>query len=426
MGNFFMINQRSLDSVNAASFDSHFCRPLYDTYGFSKIPGTIKHLLGIPSKTLPQDCFHSGKYDTVLLFLIDAFGWKYFETYAEKYPFLKRFINRGIVSKLTSQFPSTTAAHITCLNSDLEVGQHGIYEWFYYEPTLDRLIAPLLFSYAGDKEPGTLSKAGISLKEMAPYETVYEQLAKIGIPSTVLQPASIAHSPYSEWVFRGAENLGYTDFREAIQRLASKLQEKKGYYYVYFGDIDAEAHRHGTMSKEVKAAMDMCFQTLEEVFWKEMEKPGQKVACIVTADHGMIDVDPKTTFYINKEIPFFDTYIQKNKAGQFLVPAGSCRDFFLHLKSEKLDEGIALLRSHLQDRAVVCRSDVLMEKGFFGALPLSQIFLGRVGNAVILPHGNNSIWWHEKHRFKQRFHAMHGGLSRDEMETAFLFYANDG
>jgi hypothetical protein len=416
-----MINQNSIKAVQAAQFGSHFCRPLYETYGFSKIPGTVKKLLGVPCATLPSDCIRDERYDSVVLFLIDAFGWKFFEKYKDKYPFLNRFLKEGIASKLTAQFPSTTAAHITCLNSDLEVGQHGVYEWFYYEPTLDRMIAPLLFSFAGDKEPGTLLKTGVSLEKLAPYETVYQQLAAKNIYSAVLQPASIAHSPYSEWVFRGAENLSYTDFAAGIKLLAQKMQEKKGYFYVYFGDIDAEAHRHGTESREVDAVIDSCFSALEEFFWKATAHLGQKVGVIVTADHGMIDVDPKTTFYVNEEIPSFSDYIQRNKAGDLLVPAGSCRDFFLHLKPERLNEGLALLRSHLQESAAVFSTEELMQQQFFGSKPLSEAFLKRVGNGVILPYRNESIWWHEKHRFEQRFHAMHGGLSRDEMETVFLF-----
>lgn len=419
-----MINELSLKAVCAASFGSHFLRPLYETYCFSKIPGTIKTLLGVPSPTLPQDCFRSQSYDSVVLFLIDAFGWKYFQTYGERYPFLKRFIENGIASKITSQFPSTTAAHITCLNLDLEVGQHGIYEWFYYEPALDRIIAPLLFSFAGDKKHGTIAKTGIRMEDLLPYPTVYEFLAERDIFSMSLQPATIAHSPYSKCLLRGSESHSYTHFAAGIQVLLKKMEQRKGYYYVYFGEIDAEAHRHGWMSKEAEAAIDRCFRTLEEYFWQAVQKMEQKIAVILTADHGMIDINPDATVYLNEEIPSFHDYIQRNRAGDLLVPAGSSRDFFLHLKPDNLSEGIEVLRSHFKDRAAILQTDELMDQQFFGSQPLSEAFIKRVGNVVILPYNNHSIWWHEKYRFEQHFHAMHGGLSPGEMETAFLFKDN--
>jgi hypothetical protein len=44
-----------------------------------------------------------------------------------------------------------------------------------------------------------------------------------------------------------------------------------------------------------------------------------------------------------------------------------------------------------------------------------------VGNLVILPYEHEAIWWYEKGRFEQHFYAAHGGLTRKEMETIFLF-----
>ena len=154
-----MLNQASIDKVGKSGFSSSFCKPLYDSYCFSRIPATIEYLLtGKKLLTLPKDCLQvqDHPYDMVVLFFIDGFGWTFFEKYQDKYPFLFRFVKEGIVSKITSQFPSTTAAHVTTINSGEEVGQTGVYEWFYYEPIVDRMIAPLLFSYAGDKALGSL------------------------------------------------------------------------------------------------------------------------------------------------------------------------------------------------------------------------------------------------------------------------------
>ncbi|MGB7874822.1 MAG: alkaline phosphatase family protein, partial [Anaerolineales bacterium] len=120
-----------------------FVKPKYDSGGFAGLPMRIR-----------EYCT-SGEYDTVVLFLVDAFGWRFFEKFQDL-PFLKRLTAHGTVEKLTAQFPSTTAAHVTTIHTGLPVGKSGVYEWFYYEPQLDRIIAPLLFSYAGDDERDTL------------------------------------------------------------------------------------------------------------------------------------------------------------------------------------------------------------------------------------------------------------------------------
>ena len=113
-----------------------FIKPRDDSGGFASIPDRIK------------DAFASGKYDAVILFLVDGFGWRFFERFQDK-PFLKRLAKHGQVEKLISQFPSTTAAHITTIHTGWTVGQSGVHEWIYYEPLVDAVIAPLLFSYAG-------------------------------------------------------------------------------------------------------------------------------------------------------------------------------------------------------------------------------------------------------------------------------------
>ena len=40
----------------------------------------------------------------------------------------------GSVTRLTSQFPSTTAAHVTALYTGVPAGQHGVFEWQYWPP----------------------------------------------------------------------------------------------------------------------------------------------------------------------------------------------------------------------------------------------------------------------------------------------------
>ncbi len=291
-----MINHKSVDAVKKAAWETHFCRPLYDTYCFSKIPGTILRLLGKPcealGEALPQDCWVGGEYDSVILFLIDGFGWQFLERHYTKYPFLARFFREGIVSKLTSQFPSTTAAHITTLCSGCEVGQTGVYEWFFHEPQLGRVIAPLLYSYAGDKKCGSLQGI-IAPEKILPPETIFQRLKKGGISSYVFQPKKISHSIYSNWMFRGSEGQGYDRFSKCLSTVLP-LMQKGGLFYVYFGDIDSDSHAHGMDSKQVERSMEKCFTALEE-FWQKLSETRLKVACLVTADHGMTPIDPATT-----------------------------------------------------------------------------------------------------------------------------------
>jgi hypothetical protein len=96
------------------------------------LPASIAPLLGAPGVAALPGEFLPGRpraFRAVVLILLDGFGWRFFEKIVDDYPALRRFAAARGVAKLTSQFPSTTAAHVTCLHTGLEVGQSGVYEW---------------------------------------------------------------------------------------------------------------------------------------------------------------------------------------------------------------------------------------------------------------------------------------------------------
>src|SRR3990167_6753560 len=105
-----MINQKSIHSVKKSSFSTGFAKPLYESYCFSRIPFSMDALLTRKKQplALPESCLRieEDPYDVALLFFLDGFGWRFFNKHLD-HPFLHRFLDEGIVSRLTAQFPST-------------------------------------------------------------------------------------------------------------------------------------------------------------------------------------------------------------------------------------------------------------------------------------------------------------------------------
>ena len=423
-----MLNQRSLDAVDAATYTPPFIRPLYDTYGFHRLPHTIVRLLtGDKGPALPPDTLihPDRRYDTVVLVLIDAFGWRFFEQHADRYPFLQHFVRHGVVSKLTSQFPSTTAAHMTCLHTGLAPAQSGVYEWFQYAPALNALIAPLMFSFAGETGRDTLTDAGVSPADIFPSRTIYQRLANAGVESYVLQSNQYARSEPSRHLLQGAHIIPVKTLPQALVRLSQLMgaQTRPGYYVLYWSSVDSIGHDHGPASAEIEAEIDVLMIALERHLLGRLA--GQRRALlIVTADHGMVEIDPATTIYLNRDgrLRGFRRYLQLDRDGSPLAPAGSTRDLFLHVRTESLDAAQQELSQRLDGEALVVQTKTLIEQGFFGPaqVPPSDEFLARVGNLVILPFKGESVYWYERGKFEQNYFGHHGGLTREEMEIPLL------
>ena len=424
-----MLNTTSRDAVNDATFSQRFIKPLYATYCFSNIPGTIELLLtGATTRALPLDVLGNlpQRYDKVIFFFIDAFGWRFFERYADRYPFLKTILNQGVVSTLTSQFPSTTAAHTTTINTGLNVGQSGVYEWNYYEPLVDDIITPLLFSYARDRDRDTLKRSGLPAEAFYPAQTFYQALKAKGVVSHVFMHQAYAHSTFSNIVCRGAQIVPFRSLSEALNDLADIVLAHKAppyYYYLYFDRIDALGHQHGPDSPQFEHEVDAFFQAMEQIFTRKLHGKVANTLFLMSADHGMIDVHPQATIYLNKQIADIERFFQTTAQGKPRVPAGSARDMFLHVKDELLDELCALLRHLLAGKAEVYKTADLLAQHFFSDGEPSTVFLGRVGNLVILPYQGESVWWYEPGVFEMRFLGHHGGLTPEEMKIPLLAWA---
>ncbi len=421
-----MYNHDSIQAVDVARVSPHFTKPLYDTYCFSQIPQTIFHLLtggghnGLPTSVLgdfPQ------RYDKVILLFVDAFGWQFFQQYQGQHDFLRRFVEQGVVSKLNSQFPSTTAAHVTTIQSGLPVNQSGVFEWYYYEPLVDEVIAPILFSVAGDKERNTLMKKGFNGDGLLPDQTIYQRLGQHGVKSYVFQNILYMPSPYSDKTLAGAKVSLFRTIPEAMLNLADAVINADGpaYFFCYLDPIDTTAHYYGPGSRHLATEIGVLMNTLETALYQSMAGRGgtENTLLLVTADHGQIGVNPETIIHLNRQIPEIRSFIKTNREGRLMTPAGSSRDLFLYVWDECVEDAHALLSEKLDGLAEVHRTAELIEQGFFGSGKPSPEFLSRVSNLLLLPMRNEQVWWDEE-PFLKSFRGMHGGMTPEEMETILL------
>ncbi|HEX2105120.1 MAG TPA: nucleotide pyrophosphatase/phosphodiesterase family protein [Solirubrobacteraceae bacterium] len=406
----------SLAAVGGSRRAGGDVRPLHEGYTFAALPATIERILLGGDGGLPRAAVVDAPaaVEHVVLVLLDAFGWVFFERHAGDHPLLRRIVAEGTVAKLTSQFPSTTAAHVTTLHTGRPVGEHGLYEWTIYDPALDALVTPLLFSFAGDGERDTLHAAGTDPRIVFPAGTVYRRLAQRGVGTIAFQPASFTPSTYDGVLLEGADLRPYATLEDAFAGLARALRAgpRPTYAYLYVDALDACGHRDGPGSTAFHAEAVRCLDAIEA----GLRALPAGTVLLLAADHGQIDVDPNRTLFVNELWPGIAACLRHDRRGRPLAPAGSARDLFLHTAPGARERVMARLRELLGDRATVHATADLVAEGLFGAAPGPRL-LDRVGDVCVLAAPGETVWWRERGRFDMRFRGHHGGLSAAEAET---------
>jgi Type I phosphodiesterase / nucleotide pyrophosphatase len=323
--------------------------------------------------------------------LLDAFGRRFLERHAA-HPFLRRLA----VTELATQFPPTTTAHVTTMHTGRPVGEHGLYEWNVYEPSLGEVVTPILNARAGtgrdtlDGDPRVFRDG----------DTLYERLAVAGVSSTVLHPAAFSPSTYDGVFAAGARLRPFVDLAEGVPAFFDAL-EAGGYAYLYWDRIDAMGHVHGPASREFDAAALAALDALEAGL---RSVPGALL--FVTADHGQVAVDPARVDFLDELWPGLVPLLAQR-------PAGSSRDVFLH--TAEPEEVAAGLAERLGDRAQVRLVADLVAEGLFGAV--GERLRARLADVCVLPAAGRTAWLRSAEGIAQSFRGHHGGLHPDEVET---------
>ena len=381
---------------------------------FDQLPATVERLLtGTTSGQALDEPLLSGRFARVALIYLDAFGWWFLERQRVLgHPLLDRIASDGVVAQLTCQFPSTTTAHVTTIHSGMPVAEHGLYEWHLLEPSLNRLITPLLFSFSGDGRRESLAGV-LDPENVYPHESFYARLAERGVRSNVAQPSELALGSPNRVLLRGAGVLPFSSAEQGLAAAAAALAAADvGYAVVYLDEVDSLMHHIGPEGAAPDAAFAKALTLVDHAPFTS----GTLV--LLTADHGMSPIDPARTVYVNEVWPELAGHLETGADGKPLAPAGSCRDLFLHVRDGQTSEVRDELAERLDGIADVRVVDDLVTCGAFD-IPSARL-RARLGDVVVLPRYGEAVFWHEPGHFVQEFHGQHGGLSPQEMEIPLL------
>ncbi|MFH0864288.1 MAG: alkaline phosphatase family protein [Candidatus Gottesmanbacteria bacterium] len=399
---------------------ARFTYPDYKNNCFSNIPSTILSLFGISSgrPILPKEIYDSmqvdGKPLKIILLLIDGLGFNAWQKYTQKLAGFSHINKFGNLYPITAVFPTTTAAAITTINSGLTPQEHGLFEWFVYFPEIGKIIATLPFCLPGEKEQDALIKQGYDSKILYRGATIFDRLKQSDIHSFAFFNKNYSSSCYSRLISRGSNIIPFNSQSDLVLKLtqAVKGMRTKSYFYVYWDRLDHAAHHFGPGSKEYLNELKYISILIDNLIKKIKQE--KNTLLIITADHGEIDINPEKTIFLNG-IKGIEKYFKMNQDGQPILPFGNPRDVFFHVQPDKLKEFVRLLNERLGDKAKIFLTDEVIKKGLFGTGNPGQEFLSRVGNLLVLPYENNTVWYQYPNVPYPNFLGHHGGLSEDEI-----------
>jgi hypothetical protein len=417
-----MIFEETVDSIKSRSSDGDFLYPCYGENCISNIPGTVLDLFGVKHDRpkLPVDVasvIGEAEADKVVLFVLDGFGFNQFLRCYEDHEFLRRLADRSRVFPLTSIFPSQTTNALTTLNTGLTPQEHGLFEYYIYLKEVDSIVNTLRFEPLGSNRRNELLERGFKPSILFTGKTVQNSLKEAGVESFTHIYASYAYSHYSTLLFADSTFIPSLKSSDLIVTLKKKLEQTKGpaYFFVHLSNLDTIAHEYGPNSYEYSAELSAISYLLnKELIQKIDVETAKQTLLLMTSDHGEVTIVPEDTTYLNG---FNDVIgnLEQGRTGKTILPTGSARDVFLHVKEEKLSETKELLTDKIGGKAKVVEIEEALDKGLFGRGEVASEFLDRAGNLLILPYGNETVWFEHFPDIRYNPVGQHGGLNEEEM-----------
>jgi hypothetical protein len=347
----------------------------------------------LPLRQLAPDIVR--EYRQVVLWVIDGLGYDYLLAHPEA-----KNLNAALQDRITSVYPPTTASAVTTFLTGDAPQQHGLTGWYVYFKELGAILSVLPGrSRFGGSGYGPAGVDAASLLQHTPFAD------RIGVESHNLLPKYISDSPFSLAHLGAAQGTGYSTLQDLCDKtLEIGRRPGRRYIYLYWPELDSIGHHSGMGSGEAQRhlmELDQAFLQLTKGL------KGSDTLLIVCADHGQVDSSPGQTLIVNDYPELSDC---------LLMPlCGEPRSAYCYLRNGeqvRFDEALAQLPEGL---VTSIPSTSLIEDNWFGLGEPHARLPERIGDRVLLMHGEGAIFDWLPHEKPYSMIGVHGGLSSDEL-----------
>jgi hypothetical protein len=363
-------------------------------YGEASLTDVLPSVLGALGVAGEQNDLGLPAARHYCVLLIDGLGWNALRAHQAQAPFLNSMAGTAI----TSSVPSTTVTSLTSLGTGLVPGRHGLLGYTTRKPgTATTLFNALKWDEHKDVDPVMYQ----------PHPTTFERAARAGVAVTVLGQRKFNMSGLTTAALRSpgfaiADSMGE---RVALAASAAADSSRPALVYVYDGDLDFTGHQRGCRSAAWRHQLVLLDRFVEELY---LALPHGAVL-LVTADHGMVDIDAEQRIDVDQVAPLRD--------GVALV-GGEARFRHVYVTDGAADDVLATWRSVLGGRATVLVRDDAIARGWFGAVEARVV--DRIGDVVASIEGDCAVEYRSAFPIEAKLIGLHGALSADEMLVPLL------
>jgi hypothetical protein len=392
-------------SVAANGLPADLVVPRYGSAALSDVLPSVLAALGLPGE---HNVLALPPIEIGCVLLVDGLGWDLLRAHRADAPFLNGLADGGgrngsgdEVARLTAGFPTTTTTSLTSLGVGAPAGEHGMTGYQMYVADTGRVLNALQWDLGRGPDPIVWQ----------PVATTLQRAEAAGVSVTMIAPAEFAGTGLTQAALRGGDYLGLDSYDRYASSVRSVLGDRNGpaLAYVYYGALDRTGHTLGVASQAWRDEL----RRVDAVAAKIAETLPPDALLLVTADHGMVDIDRAQLVEVADEPAL-------NVGVRVLAGEGRCR--YVHTAPGAARDVLAIWHDELDGPFCVLSRDETIDAGLLGPV-VTEDAASRVGDVVVLARGAGAVFDRRVDAARVRnLIGQHGSLTSAETYVPLLQY----
>ena len=337
--------------------------PRYDGAHLGTLLPALADALGAPGDPAARAALGIERCERAVVVLVDGMGLGNLAERSGHAPFLRSLLAESGPG-LTSSFPTTTASALGLFGTGRPGGLTGLVGYAARNPRTGGLATFVSWEGAPPAE------------EWQREPRLLTELAASGIEVTSVGPARFEGSGLTVAALAGGRYLAAEDPAQRVDAVVRQLR-RPGLVYLYWGELDKVGHAQGWQSGAWGAALE----ELDAELSRLARSLSRGTSLLVTADHGMVDVDPAARL---------DLAAHPAARADMALLGGEPRALHVYLR-EGVDpvEARGRWQAELGEDVVVATREEVLDAGWFGTV--AEHVEPALGDLLVVTGGRTTV-----------------------------------